>query len=212
MQLSGRTQKHCFGRYKLKKAALLAATFAGLSVFATAGYAQDCKAVTVEDAFDLDEVAIVALYDCLKDAMAEGYAKEGDPIGKNYRNWIVTSTRPAVQGAHSNRLLQTFANPVAAEHYLKFEEEGVVMPVGSVLAKESITVSIKKKAARVGPLFIMKKLEAGGAPETDDWLYGGIQPNGKQMKFKQSFCHDCHESWEDQDFLAYPMEEVRVSN
>ena len=131
----------------MKKAALLAATFAGLSVFATAGYAQDCKAVTVEDAFDLDEVAIVALYDCLKDAMAEGYAKEGDPIGKNYRNWIVTSTRPAVQGAHSNRLLQTFANPVAAEHYLKFEEEGVVMPVGSVLAKESITVSIKKTAA-----------------------------------------------------------------
>jgi len=42
------------------------------------------------------------------------------------------------------------------------------MPVGSVLAKESITVSIKKKAARVGPLFTMKKLEAGGAPETGD--------------------------------------------
>jgi len=196
----------------MKKTALLAATFAGLSVFATAGYAQDCKAVTVEDAFDLDEAAIVALYDCLKDAMAEGYAKEGDPIGRNYRNWTVSSTRPAVQGAHSNRLLQTFANPVAAEQYLKFEEEGVEMPFGSVLAKESITVSIKKKAARVGPLFIMTKLKSGAAPETDDWLYRGLQPNGKPMKFKQSFCHDCHVSWEDQDSLAYPMEEVRVSD
>lgn len=186
--------------------------FAGLSVFATAGHAQDCKAVTVEDAFDLDEAAIAALYECLKDDMAAGYAKQDDPIGKNYRNWIVTATAPAVQGAHSNRLLLTFANPVAAEQYLKFEEEGVVMPVGSVLAKESISVSIKKKAARVGPLFLMTKLEAGGAPETNDWLYGGLQPNGKPMKFKQSFCHDCHVGWEDQDSLAYPMEEVRVLN
>jgi len=32
------------------------------------------------------------------------------------------------------------------------------------------------------------------------------------MKFKQSFCHDCHQSWEGQDFLAYPIEEVRLSN
>lgn len=212
MYATFRQGKNLYWGKKMKKFTLLAATFAGLSVFATTGHAQDCKAVSVEDAFDLDEAAIVALYDCLKDAMAKSYAKEGDPIGKNYRNWILTSTRPAVQGAHSNRLLQTFANPVAAEHYLKFEEEGVEMPVGSVLAKESITVSIKKKAARVGPLFIMTKLEAGGAPETDDWLYGGIQPNGKPMKFKQSFCHDCHVVWEDQDNLAYPMEEVRVSN
>ncbi|MFT7592964.1 MAG: hypothetical protein ACI8R4_000275 [Paracoccaceae bacterium] len=192
----------------LPRAAIVSALlFAG-----SAAMAQDCKAVTVEDAFDLDEAAAVALYDCLKDAMANGYAKAGDPIGRNYRNWTVTATRPGVQGAHSNRLLLTFANPIAAEQYLKFEEEGVKMPAGSVLAKESITVSIKKKAARVGPLFTMKKLEAGGAPETDDWLYGGLQPNGKVMKFKQSYCHDCHESWEDQDFLAYPIEELRVSN
>lgn len=195
----------------MKNTALLGATFAGLSVFATVGFAQNCKAITVEDAFDLDDAAIVELYDCLKDAMAEGYANEGDPIGKNYRSWTLSSTRPAVQGAHSNRLLQTFANPAAAEQYLKFEEEGVEMPVGSVLAKESITVSIKKKAARVGPLFIMTKLEPGAAPETDDWFYGGLQPNGKPMKFKQSYCHDCHVVWEDQDSLAYPMEEVRVS-
>jgi len=195
--------KHLFKRTALVSALL----FAGSTAMA-----QDCKAITVEDAFDLDEAAIVALYDCLEGAMAAGYAKAGDPIGKNYRNWTVTATRPGVQGAHSNRLLLTFANPVAAEHYLKYAEEGVKMPVGSVLAKESITVSIKKKAARVGPLFTMKKLEAGGAPETGDWLYGGLQPNGKPMKFKQSFCHDCHQSWEYQDFLAYPIEEVRLSN
>jgi len=194
----------------LKRISLLSAVSA-VAFTATAAAAQDCP-VTVESAFDLSEADVVAVYDCIKDAMATGYAKGGDAVAADYRNWSVTSTRPAVAGPHGNRLLQTFANDIAAEQYLKFAEEGVVMPVGSVLAKESITISKKKKAARVGPLFIMTKLDAGAAPETNDWLYGGIQPNGKPMKFKQAFCHDCHAGWEDQDFLAYPLEEVRVSN
>jgi hypothetical protein len=107
--------------------------------------------------------------------------------------------------------LQTWANDIAAEQYLKFAEEGVDMPVGSVLAKESFKIHKKKKKAVVGPLFIMTKLEKGASPDTDDWLYSGLQPNGKPMKFKQSFCSDCHVSWEDQDDLAYPAEEVRIT-
>ena len=58
----------------------------------------------------------------------------------------------------------------------------------------------------------MTKMEAGSIPETNDWLYGGLQPNGKPMKFKQAFCHDCHAGWEEQDFLAYPLEEVRLGS
>ena len=181
-----------------------------LSTAASTASAADCNAVTVEDAFDLDEAAINVLYDCLKDKMATGYAKEGDEIGSNYRNWAATATRPAVAGPHGNRLLNTFANDIAAEQYLKFEEEGFEMPVGSVLAKESITVSIKKKAARPGPLFIMTKVGVDEAPDTAGWLYAGLQPNGKVMKVKQSFCHDCHVGWEAQDHLGYPLEEVRV--
>ncbi len=189
----------------------LTATFAAALTLSAGIAAADCAAVTVEDAFDLDESAINALYDCLGDKMAEGYAKGGDEIGSNFRSWAVTSTRPAVAGPHGNRALQTFANDIAAEQYLKYEDEGVVMPVGSVLAKESITISIKKKKARPGPLFIMTKLEAGAAPDTGDWLYAGLQPNGKVMKVKQSFCHDCHVGWEASDMLAYPLEEVRLS-
>ena len=82
------------------------------------------------------------------------------------------------------------------------------MPVGSVLAKESISLSVKKKMARPGPLLIMTKMEAGSIPETNDWFYAGLQPNGKVMKIKQSFCHDCRETYEDSDYLAYPVEEV----
>ncbi|MEM6310933.1 MAG: cytochrome P460 family protein [Pseudomonadota bacterium] len=178
----------------------------------TAAAADECTSLDIEDFFDLEEDAVVTLYDCLKDKMATGYAKEGDATGAAFRDWAATSTRPAVAGPHGNRLLNTFANDAAAEQYLKFEDEGVVMPVGSVLAKESISFSKKKKTARPGPLFIMTKMEAGSIPETADWLYGGLQPNGKPMKFKQSFCHDCHAAWEDSDFMAYPLEEVRIGS
>lgn len=143
--------------------------------------------------------------------MAAGYAKEGDVIGSGYRAWAATATRPAVAGPHGNRLLNTFANDVAAEQYLKFEEEGFEMPVGSILAKESISISIKNNRARPGPLFIMTKVGLDAAPDAGGWLYGGVQPNGKEMKVKQSFCHDCHVGWEAQDSLGYPLEEVRVS-
>ncbi|MEO0658723.1 MAG: cytochrome P460 family protein [Pseudomonadota bacterium] len=185
-------------------------TIGALALGTSAALAQDCAAVTVEDQFDLDEGAIAVLYECLEAKMATGYAKEGHEVGGAYRGWTVTSTRPAVAGPHGSRLLQTFANDIAAEQYLKFADEGAVMAVGSVLAKESITVSLKKKMARPGPLFIMTKVAAGEAPETGDWVYDGVQPNGKPMKFKQSFCHDCHAGWAAQDNLAYPLEEVRV--
>jgi hypothetical protein len=188
----------------------LAAAALGLALNATTALAEDCAGITVEDQFDLEADEIVALYDCLADKLAEGYGKAGDEVGANYRSWAPTSTRPAIQGAHGNRILNTFANDIAAEQYLKYQEEDFTMPVGSVLAKESITISIKKKTARPGPLLMMTKMEVGSIPETNDWLYTGVQPNGKTMKVKQSFCHDCHETYEDSDFLAYPMEEVRL--
>ena len=188
----------------------LAAAALGLALTATTALAEDCAVITVEDQFDLEADEIVALYDCLADKLAEGYGKAGDEVGANYRSWAPTSTRPAIQGAHGNRILNTFANDIAAEQYLKYQEEDFTMPVGSVLAKVSITISIKKKTARPGPLLMMTKMEVGSIPETNDWLYTGVQPNGKTMKVKQSFCHDCHEAYEDSDFLAYPMEEVRL--
>ncbi|MEO9650477.1 MAG: cytochrome P460 family protein [Roseobacter sp.] len=185
---------------------------AAFSMIAGAAFAQDCSQLDaeVEDFFDLDETHVVALYACLEQKMADGYAKGGDEVGSAFRTWAVTSTRPAAEGSHGNRLLQTFANDIAADQYLEFAEEGFVMPVGSVLAKESISFSKKKKTARPGPLFIMTKMELGSIPETDDWLYSGVQPNGKVMKVKQSFCHDCHTAWGDRDSLAYPLEEVRI--
>ena len=188
----------------MKRLTFLAAALVGFS--AVPALAQDCTAEG--DPFDLDATQVTALYDCIKDQMAERYAKEGDEVGAAYRSWAVTSTRPAVAGPHGERFLQTFANDIAAEQYLKFEEETGPMPVGSVLAKESFKLS--KGKAKVGPLFIMTKVAEGEAPDAGDWRYDALQPNGKVMKIKQSFCANCHLGWDYRDSLAYPLEEVRL--
>lgn len=189
------------------------ATAAALSLSAIAfsggtAHAQDCSNDT--DPYDIDAAGVDALYACIEAKMLEGYTKGDNEIAAVYRDWAVTATRPAVPGPHGERFLFTFANDIAAEQYLKYEEEGVVMPVGSVLVKESFKMN--KGNARVGPLFIMTKVAEGEAPETNDWVYAGVQPNGKAMGFKQSFCHDCHAAFEGQDYLGYPAEEVRISN
>ncbi len=195
----------------MRIAASLAATaVAALFAGAPAAHAVDCPVAEGTDRYELGDDEVVALYDCIKDWMAESYAAEGDEIGSSYRSWTVTSTRPAVAGAHSERFLQTFANDIAAEQYLKFAPDGFEMPVGSVLAKESFGINAKTNLLRRGPLFVMTKVGAEEAPETMGWFYSALQPNGKAMNIKQSFCHDCHVGWEASDALAYPLEEVRI--
>ena len=180
---------------------------AAVCLFSASAAFAEC-ASDAEDAFDLEPAAVDALYACIQGQMAEQYASQGDGVGSEYRSWAVTSTRPAVAGPHGNRFLQTFANDIAAEQYLKFDEEFDAMPVGSVLAKESF--ALRKGTARVGPLFIMTKLESGGAPDAGDWRYDALQPSGKVMKIKQSFCADCHLAYDYRDSLAYPLEDVRL--
>lgn len=177
----------------------------------TSAQAADCK-INVDDPFDLEGADMEAVYACMSQKMIDGYMSGDNEIAAAYRDWTPTAIRPAVAGPHGNRALNTFANDIAAEQYLKFEDEGVVMPAGSVLAKESFRINTKKGIAQRGPLFIMTKGEAGAAPDAADWIYSAVQPNGKPMKIKQSFCHNCHEAFADQDYLGYPLEDVRIVN
>lgn len=111
---------------------------------APAAQAADCTVAQSTDRWELREEEATALHDCIKDWLAENYAAEGDEIGSTYRDWAVTSNRPAVARAHSERFRQTFANDIAADQYLNFEDEGVEMPVGSVLVKENFGINAKK--------------------------------------------------------------------
>jgi len=197
----------------MKHAAIAAAGFAAaITMTGHTAQAQESATCTTdaETPWDMSEAQIKDFYACMEGGMARAYARKGNEIGANYRDWTASSTRPAVQGAHGARLLQTFANDAAAEQYLKFESEGVEMPAGSILAKESVSIADGKGV--IGPLFVMTKLEAGASPETGDWRYDALTNSGGEMGVSQSFCHDCHVRWEAQDMLAYPIEEVRAGN
>lgn len=177
--------------------------------FASASHAADCVAAN-EDPWELTESEVVTLYECMADKMVVAYTKGDNAVAPVYRDWAVTATRPAVKGSHQERFLLTFANDIAAPEYLKFAEEGVAIPVGGILAKESFRVR-GEGVTRVGPLFIMEKVGLDQAPDTMGWFYSGVMPNGNELRISQAFCHDCHVSWESQDALAYPLEEVRVA-
>lgn len=166
-----------------------------------------------KDLLDFDQSEIDALYACVVDDLKAGYGANDHEIGANYRDWAVTATGPYNPGPHGERFLLTFANDIAAEQYVKYEfGDDFQMPVGSILAKESYKTR-KDGTPRLGPLLIMTKVEAGGeAEEFGNWVYSGVQPNGKTMGVKQSFCHDCHQAYADQDFMGYPDTSVRFEN
>ncbi|MEM8852041.1 MAG: recombinase [Pseudomonadota bacterium] len=179
-----------------------------LAAFALPAAAEETCALPA-DRYDMTEAQVDAMYDCMSDWMIEGYQSQGDEIAMGYRDWKQASTRPAVAGVHGERFLNTFVNEVAEEQYLKFEDGEFEMPVGSILAKEMIGVRAAEGLARRAPLLIMTKVD--DAPDTDNWLYSGVQPTGQALRVSQSFCHDCHGNFDFQDSMGYPLEEVRAS-
>lgn len=192
---------------------LSAAAFVALMSTGQVALADGHSCTFEKDPFDFDQAEIDALYACVVDDLAAGYAAEGHEIGSVYRDWVPTATGPYNPGPHGERFLNTFVNEIGAEQYNQYAfGDDLVMPVGSVLAKESYKLR-DDGTPRLGPLFIMTKVEAGGdAEEFGNWVYSGVQPNGKNMGVKQSFCHNCHQAFADQDSMGYPDPSVRLSN
>ncbi|GIT89857.1 hypothetical protein JANAI62_06590 [Jannaschia pagri] len=174
--------------------------------FALPAAAQETCALPA-DRYDMTDDQVLAMYDCMSDYMLEGYQAQGHEVAMAYRDWAAAGTRPAVAGVHGERFLNTFVNEIAAEQYLKYEEGDFEMPVGSVLAKEMI--GVKDGNARRAPLLIMTKVD--DAPDTDNWVYSGVQPTGQTMKVSQSFCHNCHVNYDFSDSMGYPVPEVRLT-
>ena len=189
---------------------------AGLALLAAApAYAQDCSAGKAGSELAPEDAA--ALYDCLADAMVEGY-RQGDKkwipaeFVDTYRAWGKAVTGPAAPGFHGGRFLLTWVNEAGFDEYVEYDTENAEMPVGTVIAKESFEVSDTGEATP-GPLFIMQKVEEEKTPDTDGWYYMMVAPNGEPQAVPvMTACNDCHSSFGDaQDYLGYPVEEVRLA-
>lgn len=182
-------------------------------VFAGGAAQAACKADKAGDELSFEEANIV--YECLKESLYKGYNKgkkrwiPADYV-KDYRDWTLVSKAPAAPGFHSGRFLVTYVNEVGAAEYVKYEEERGAMPAGTLIAKESFSVN-KKGKGKKGPLFFMEKVAAGTSPETGDWFYMMVAPNGKPQAVNVvQACSECHQgNFGDRDGLGYPVEEVR---
>ena len=190
-------------------------------------------------AAELSDAEASATYGEVANELRAGYAKSDHPVAAMYFNWNRYNKVPYVSETHGGRYVNNFANDVA-KAYGNFEKAGV-MPEGSVLAKDSFRVPPTNPCAanpcaanpcaanpcaanpcdtqgkvQPGPLFLMEKMEAGFNPETGDWRYNMIMPNGTVFgttkgkdAAKVQFCADCHGGSEN-DSLFFLPEEHRV--
>ncbi len=159
----------------------------------------------IERPADIQSADANVIYNSIIKQMAEGYAQSGDPSAKNFRKWRRDNHAPYLSGGHGNRFLNNYGNAIS-KNYLKLSI-GQKMPVGSILAKDSFTVTDENEIF-AGALFLMEKLATGAKAETGDWRYAMIMPDGsvfgdsavtgdKSMKF----CHDCHKRAKKRDYL-----------
>ena len=141
------------------------------------------------------------------------YLSDGSGITAEYRNWNNYNTVPYQSATHGGRYVNNYANKTAAA-YGKFEDFGE-MPVGSILAKDSFTVDGSGDVSS-GPLFLMRKMEAGFRPDFGDWEYTLIMPGGDVYGVTNGtgsgnveFCGTCHMAVPGQDHMFFLPVEYR---
>ena len=179
-----------------------------LSVWSGGAYAAKCTAPKSPDELTIEDLQ--AIYECIGPKLKEGYAGKGNDWAKAYPNWKGASSAPAAPGVHSGQYLMTFVNDVGFDQYIQYNSDNTEMPVGTIIAKEAFTIK-KNKKIKKGPLLFMEKVGLDQAPNTGGWRYSGLKPNGKKLKVKEEgFCHACHQAYPQNDFLGYPVENVRV--
>lgn len=193
-------------------AVLGAATLAAGLGLSGGAHAADCDPGKGPDDLTYDEAKTV--HDCLKPSLYEGYNQGGKrwipaDYVKDYQSWGAANTAPANPGFHANRYLSTYVNEVGFETYVQYAENPTV-PVGTVIAKESFSISDGGEASK-GPLFFMEKVAEGVSPETDDWYYMMVSAEGQPQAVNVvSACHECHSGFSDTGNMGYPVEEVRL--
>ncbi len=186
---------------------LAASIIFGISAMAPS-YAEDCLAPKAAAELSAEEMQI--LYDCLHPKFVAAFGKKDHEVGAAYGDWKAVSKQPAAPGVHSGQHLMTYVNDVGYDQYIKYNTDGTEMPIGTVIAKENFKIKDSGKI-EWGALLVMTKV-GDEAAETGGWIYSGVKTKGKKLKVDaKGFCHGCHIAYPGQDFLGYPIPEMRVN-
>jgi len=138
--------------------------------------------------------------------------------GAAFRGWTNFAATPYISFTHGERFATNHANPIAAEVYGLYEEIEE-MPVGGIVAKPTFSIGADGQAYWE-TLFLMEKAEAGASPETNDWIYTAVMPDGSLMgrtlgenSENMQFCAACHMgAGAETDDLLFMEEQYRVQN
>ena len=129
--------------------------------------------------------------------MVANYRKASVAEIAGYQAWINYATTPYVSATHAQRYVNNYANDVASA-YATYESLGA-LPVGSVVAKDSFSVTPDGRVA-IGPLFVMEKVaHVAGESHPSPWRFTMIMPDGWVFgttggpgDANVAFCADCH--------------------
>lgn len=156
-----------------------------------------------------------AIYAGLQEQMAKGYAASGLAAAQKYQKWQRYNTVPFQSAAHGRRLVNHYANSIARA-YGKYEKAGI-LPVGSIIAKDNVTVMGKDKIFP-GALLLMEKMPTGFNYVSGNWRYTMIMPDGSIFgttngdgSDKVKFCISCHLAAEKHDHLHFVPKRFRRS-
>ncbi|MGO1118112.1 cytochrome P460 family protein [Rhodovibrionaceae bacterium A322] len=154
------------------------------------------------------------LYQKLLPAMTQGYGLSELSVSTDYKSWQRYNSAPYRSAQHGRRFVNNYANDVASDYGLFEELEQ--LPPGSILAKDSFTVTDEGQVFS-GPLFLMEKMEPGFHPPSGDWRYSMIMPDGSLLgetlglgAAQVAFCIDCHALVARQDHLFFLPEIHRL--
>ncbi|MGI9370987.1 MAG: cytochrome P460 family protein [Hyphomicrobiales bacterium] len=161
----------------------------------------------------LEGQAAEDVYLKLLDAMTEGYRLSRRSTAEDYLDWKRYNTAPYRSATHGRRFVNNYANMISKD-YAKYEKAGE-MPEGAVIAKDSFTVTEEGNVSP-GPLFIMRKMQAGFNAASGDWRYSMIMPDGSffgetngEGAQQVKFCIGCHAAVKKNDHLFFVPDKYR---
>jgi hypothetical protein len=151
------------------------------------------------------------IYEIALKALAVGYAQSRDPSAVSYSEWRRYNSVPYLSATHGNHYINNYANQIARAY-----GSGKRLPVGSVIAKDSFSVT-ETGGILLGPLFLMEKMPAGFSYVSGDWKYSLIQPDGTIFgetngtgSERVQYCIGCHLAVGAQDHLYFVPPKLRI--
>jgi Cytochrome P460 len=171
--------------------------------------------IAIENAAVLTKQDAARIYGDLMVRMRSGYAAAQLDIISNYQDWPRFNDAPYISATHGQRYVNSYANKMARDYATLTEGES--LPAGSVLAKDSITVTDDDRIFP-GALFVMEKLASGTHPQTADWRYVMVMPDGSlfgdtlgSRSQEMQYCHECHDAVASRDYTFFVPSEYRVT-